>query len=324
MFALGKSLAAKMVYSSIPYFAAILEMVSPRWTTCVMILGLLDAAAGCAWASSSVGPPMRSMLPSASPVAGAWTVSWATGGDKGCGGLHESLIPGVPSTVKVRLARAKSMADRAGSTAMTVYSGESGPPSLGNVVKGCPPKVKAKIVATIPAHSAGRFSKRMRKLPFPVVPFLLMCGRRVSSVNRRRSMQPRHDGVQLIRPSAHVFREAGVDHQLDKLVVGLGVGQALDQKIGRLHGAHRTHQLAQKPRHFQLPLGVKQLFLAGARAMDVDRREDAPFGQPAIQMELHVTGTLKLFVDDLVHPASRFHQCSGQDGEASSLFDVAS
>ena len=66
------------------------------------------------------------------------------------------------------------MAERAGSTVTTASSGESGPPSLGNVVKGCPPKVKAKIAATIPAHSAGRLNKRMHKLPFPVVPFLLI------------------------------------------------------------------------------------------------------------------------------------------------------
>ena len=56
---------------------------------------------------------------------------------------------------------------------------------------------------------------------------------------------------------------------------------------------------------------------------DVDGREDAPLGQPAVEVQLHVAGALELLVDHVVHAAAGVDQAGGDDRQAAALLDVA-
>ena len=73
----------------------------------------------------------------------------------------------------------------------------------------------------------------------------------------------------------------------------------------------------------QLALGHQQLFLAGARLVDVDRREDALVHQLAVEMDLAVAGALELLEDDVVHAAAGVDQRGGDDRQRAALLDVA-
>ena len=66
----------------------------------------------------------------------------------------------------------------------------------------------------------------------------------------------------------------------------------------------------------------EQLFAAGRRPLDVERREDAPFLEPAVQMQFHVTRTLELFINHVVHARAGIHQAGGHDRQAAPFFDI--
>ena len=67
----------------------------------------------------------------------------------------------------------------------------------------------------------------------------------------------------------------------------------------------------------------QQLFLARAGAIDVDGREDALLGDPAIQVHLHVAGALEFLEDHVVHPRAGIDQRRGDDGQAAAFLDIA-
>src|SRR4051812_26365724 len=68
---------------------------------------------------------------------------------------------------------------------------------------------------------------------------------------------------------------------------------------------------------------INELLLAGARAVDVDRRENAALNETAIEMKLAVTGALEFLEDDFVHPAAGIDQRARDDGETAAALDVA-
>src|SRR5205085_4595915 len=64
-------------------------------------------------------------------------------------------------------------------------------------------------------------------------------------------------------------------------------------------------------------LGRKEQLLApGGALVHVDRREDAPVGQVAVEHDLAVAGALELLEDHLVAAAAGVDQRGGDDGEA--------
>ncbi len=81
-------------------------------------------------------------------------------------------------------------------------------------------------------------------------------------------------------------------------------------------------QLAQDPHALQLVVSRQQLFAAGAGTVDVDGREDTLFSNLAVQGQLHVTGTLELFVDHFIHLRAGFNQRGSDDGQRAAFFDV--
>src|SRR5690606_5189625 len=106
---------------------------------------------------------------------------------------------------------------------------------------------------------------------------------------------------------AGAFGKRGMQDELDELGVVLGVGQPLDEQVGRLCRTERTEELPQDVHGLKLPLRQEQLLLAGARLVNVDGGEDAALGQAAIQVQLAVARTLKFLVDNVVGPAARLH-----------------
>ena len=64
------------------------------------------------------------------------------------------------------------------------------------------------------------------------------------------------------------------------------------------HGFYRIHVrqvVAQYPHAVQRGLVQQQVVAAGAGCHDVDSREDTLVAEDAVQLELHVTGTLVFF-----------------------------
>ena len=80
---------------------------------------------------------------------------------------------------------------------------------------------------------------------------------------------------------------------------------------------------AQAPGDLDL-FGAEQLLLAaGARRVDVDRREDALVGERAREAQLHVAGALELLEDDLVHLGTGLDERRREDGQRAAALDVA-
>src|SRR5690606_33969958 len=110
---------------------------------------------------------------------------------------------------------------------------------------------------------------------------------------------------------------------LEELGVLLCLGEAGQHELRPLtateHGDHPAH----RPNLAQRLLAEEELLSPGAGALDIDRRVEAALGQLAIEVELHVAGTLELLVDHVIHAATGVDQTGGDDGEAAPALDVA-
>src|SRR5579875_787937 len=67
----------------------------------------------------------------------------------------------------------------------------------------------------------------------------------------------------------------------------------------------------------------EQLLVTSRARIHIDRGIEAPLREPSVKAKLHVAGSLELLEDDLVHLGAGLHQCSGEDRQRPSLFDVA-
>src|ERR1035437_7159090 len=76
--------------------------------------------------------------------------------------------------------------------------------------------------------------------------------------------------------------------------------ETADQQLHSLDGRQRIEYLAQNPDALQFFLRNQQLFLAGARTLDVDGREHSLVHQLSVQNDFHVAGALELLKDDFV------------------------
>src|SRR3984893_19570202 len=110
-------------------------------------------------------------------------------------------------------------------------------------------------------------------------------------------------------------------HRVEEVPIGLGVLHLVEQELDRREFVHGMQKLAQNPHLRQLRGLRDELFLARARAVDVDRREGAFLGDAAVQMDFRITGALELFEYDIVHLRTGVHQRGGENGEAYALLD---
>src|SRR5208283_2504126 len=130
--------------------------------------------------------------------------------------------------------------------------------------------------------------------------------------NRKSGGQP---------PHSKVLRWGG--HGVEEFHIGLGFGEAAEQKLHGLDRRERAEHFAQNPNAAQL-VGRKQEFVfTSAGALNIDGREHTLIGEAAIEIDFHVACALELFKDDVVHAAAGINQGGGDDGERAPLFDVA-
>ena len=94
------------------------------------------------------------------------------------------------------------------------------------------------------------------------------------------------------------------------------------QLVHGLYGVHVAEILAQYPHAVQGHFVLQQVVAAGAAGHNVDGGEDALVAEHAVQLQLHVSGSLELLEDDFVHLAAGVNQCGGDDGEASAVLNV--
>src|SRR5438552_17271595 len=78
--------------------------------------------------------------------------------------------------------------------------------------------------------------------------------------------------------------------------------QRLEEPFHRFHRLQREEGAAKLLDLLVLVLAEQLLFLARARGLDVDGREDALLRELAIEVDLRVSGPLELLEDHLVHP----------------------
>ena len=67
---------------------------------------------------------------------------------------------------------------------------------------------------------------------------------------------------------------------------------------------------------------MQQIVASCARSYDVDSREDTLVAQRTVELELHISRTLKLLEDDFVHFTTGVYQCGGYNGQRTAVFDV--
>ncbi len=118
-------------------------------------------------------------------------------------------------------------------------------------------------------------------------------------------------------------RSTASAHQIEEFGVVLGLLHLIEQKFHRLNLVHGIEQLAQNPGFLQ-DFRLEQQFLAAcARAVDEHGGINALLRQTAIQMDFHIAGALEFFVDHFVHAAASIDQRGADDGQRSTLFDIA-
>nr|GEU28109.1 hypothetical protein [Tanacetum cinerariifolium] len=115
---------------------------------------------------------------------------------------------------------------------------------------------------------------------------------------------------------------AAAAHHVEELGVVLRGAHFVEDELHRFDLVHRVQQLAQDPDLLQLVRLDQEFFAAGARFVQVDCRVHAFLGQAALQVHLHVAGTLEFFVDHVVHARAGFDQRGGDDGQRTAFFDV--
>ena len=67
----------------------------------------------------------------------------------------------------------------------------------------------------------------------------------------------------------------------------------------------------------------QKIFSSGTGFLDIQCRENSLFGKLAVKDKLHVSGSLELFVYDIVHLASGIDKCRCQDRQASALTHIS-
>ena len=90
---------------------------------------------------------------------------------------------------------------------------------------------------------------------------------------------------------------------------------------------HGTYPFAQEatqyPHAVEGVLLEQQVVATSARRHNVDRGEDALVAELAVELQLHVAGTLEFLKDHLVHLAASLNEGCGDDGETASVLNVA-
>src|SRR5262245_38546887 len=102
-----------------------------------------------------------------------------------------------------------------------------------------------------------------------------------------------------VAPPGGALRE--LVHRVQEALVGPRQLELVQEKLHRLDWIQLRERLPEQPYLLQLVLLEEQLLLAGARLLDVDRRENPLVHQATVQMHFHVARPLELLEDHVVH-----------------------
>src|SRR5215831_7190709 len=97
-------------------------------------------------------------------------------------------------------------------------------------------------------------------------------------------------------------------HRAQEVLVGLGQLDLVEQELHGFHGVELGQGLAEEPDLLELVLLQEELFLAGARLLDVDGGEDPLVHEAPVEMHLHVAGALELLENHVVHARARVNE----------------
>src|SRR6185369_6327779 len=112
-------------------------------------------------------------------------------------------------------------------------------------------------------------------------------------------------------------------HGGEKLGVGLRLLQSLEHDFHLLDRREWIQHTPHDPDAIEVFLADQQFFLAGAGALQVDRRKQSLITQTTIEMNFGVTSALELFEDHVVHTGTCIDKRGGDDRERSAFLDVA-
>src|ERR687897_2318824 len=108
-----------------------------------------------------------------------------------------------------------------------------------------------------------------------------------------------------------------------ELGVRAGLLELLDQELYLLRVVQGVKDATDLPDPLGLGRLHEQFLLACRRVLDVYGRVDPAVRQLPVEPELHVARALELLENDLVHPASRLDERGRQDGQGTTVLDVA-
>ena len=112
-------------------------------------------------------------------------------------------------------------------------------------------------------------------------------------------------------------------HGEQELDVAVGFLQTAGQQVHSIKRREVCKRLAHDIDLLEFIGMVKEFLFTRTALDDIDRRVNPAVGKSAVEDEFHVTGSLKLLKDDLIHTRSGVDQCGGDDRQRSALFDVA-
>src|SRR5918997_6633245 len=114
-------------------------------------------------------------------------------------------------------------------------------------------------------------------------------------------------------PSLQVALTADALQLAQELCVGAGLLELLYKELQLLVAVERAQDAADLPD----PLGLgglhEEFFLSRARVLNVDGRVDPLVRELTLQVDLQVTRSFELLVDNLVHPAPGLDERAGYD-----------
>ena len=90
-------------------------------------------------------------------------------------------------------------------------------------------------------------------------------------------------------------------HRRQELLVRLGHSHLLLEELHSLDGGHLREVFAHHPRAIHNLAREKQILAACTRRNDIDGGIDALVREFAVELELHITRTLELLEDNLIH-----------------------
>src|SRR3954468_18439276 len=108
----------------------------------------------------------------------------------------------------------------------------------------------------------------------------------------------------------------------EELDVVARLAQLVEQQLQRLLRPEGSDPPAQLDDDGQLVGRHEDLLLARARRVDVDGREDPLVRQPAVELDLRVTGALERLEDDGFNRGAGLYQRRGDAGERAAVLDV--